>query len=352
MALDADFKGYVEENGVDFVVVIFGEFDPVLPLLRREVGGVDVIHGALGDEARLEHGAQVGEDKILKALLPDVVEEQRTNHVARERSHAVTLEPGTLAGTGQADGENYDAFGRTLRHGGGCGRPGDVRHRGRSGRRGLGGVIRFGENGGCDSFGSEGLRDGLFAATASASAASTTTAAATGSSCRFARRGRVDGVRDLVWNVWNIGGSGIGGIRWRGVSGRSFNVRSGSRTNGTTTGAGPGFRLRLRLVRGRFAAPFVFCVGCGRLLLGVKICRLERWRSRLVSGLGGLFFSPLKKREHPFTLFRLVTHMPRRGQWFEAVSRDRKHPSTSLRASSGHGGIQGRTGMLPATASV
>src|SRR5580704_17194794 len=328
MALDADFKWHVEENGVDFVVVVLGEFDPVLALLRGEVGGVNVIRGTLGDEPRLQHGAQIGEDEVLKALLTDVIEEQRTNHVARERNHAVALEPGTLAGTGQADGENNNAFRRALRHGGGRGRSGRLQRWRRSSGCGLGGlqrVVRFRQNRGCDSFGSEGLRDGLFAATASASAASTTTSAATGASCRFAGRGRVDGVRDQVWNiVWNIGGSSVAGIRGRGVSGRSFHVRSGSRTNGTTTGAGPRFRLRLRVVGGRCPAAFVFCIGCGRLLLGVEICGLQRRRSRLVRRLGRLFLAALKTIAHPFTHVRLVTHMPRREQWFTVVSRNRK----------------------------
>jgi hypothetical protein len=314
MSLDADFQGHIEKDGVDFVVVIFGELDPVLALLRGKVRGVNVIHGTLGDEARFEHGTQVGENEILKALLTDIVEEQRTNHVARERSYAVTLEPGTLAGTGQADGEDHDAFGRALRDGGGSRRPG---HRGRSGGCGLRGVFSFRGKRGCDSFGSEGLRDGLFAATASTSTASTTTAAATGAWRGFAGCGRVDGVRDLVGNVSR------GSVSGRGVDRRSIGGRSGSRANRTRAGTWPGFRLRLRLVgggRSGFPTAFFLCVGIGGQLFGVEICGLQRWRSRLVRRLGRLFLTALKTIAHPFTHVRLVTHIPRLGQWFGVVS--------------------------------
>ena len=73
MTFEADFQRNIEKHGVDFVVVIFGEFDPVLAFLRGEVRGVHVIHRTLGDEACLEHGAQVGKHEILKALLANVV---------------------------------------------------------------------------------------------------------------------------------------------------------------------------------------------------------------------------------------------------------------------------------------
>src|SRR5882762_7678884 len=60
VALNADFKRYLEENGLHFVAVVFGQLDPVLALLRGEIGGVDVIHRTLGNESGLEHRAQVG----------------------------------------------------------------------------------------------------------------------------------------------------------------------------------------------------------------------------------------------------------------------------------------------------
>ena len=53
MALNADFQRNIEEHGVDLVVIIFGELDPVLAFLRSKVGGVHVVHRALGDQARL-----------------------------------------------------------------------------------------------------------------------------------------------------------------------------------------------------------------------------------------------------------------------------------------------------------
>ena len=55
-------------------------------LLRGQVGCVDVIHGTLGDESRLEHGAHVGEDQILKALFANVVEKNGAQQVAGEKA--------------------------------------------------------------------------------------------------------------------------------------------------------------------------------------------------------------------------------------------------------------------------
>src|ERR1700684_56288 len=118
MKINANFERDVKKYGVDFVVVILGKLDPVLAFLRSQVGGVHVIHGTLGDKARFEHRAQVREDKILKALLADIVEQKRADHVAGERDDVMALEPGTLAGPRKSDGEDDEAFGRT-RHG--CG---------------------------------------------------------------------------------------------------------------------------------------------------------------------------------------------------------------------------------------
>jgi len=74
MAIEADVEWDIEENGVHFVLVVLGEFDPVLTLLRSEIGGIDIIHGTLRDQAGFQHGTQVGEDEILKTLLAHVVE--------------------------------------------------------------------------------------------------------------------------------------------------------------------------------------------------------------------------------------------------------------------------------------
>jgi hypothetical protein len=76
MAIEADFEWYIEKHGVDFVVVILGKLDPVLPLLRSQVRGIHVVHGSLGNEACFQHGAQVGKHEILKALLANVVKQK------------------------------------------------------------------------------------------------------------------------------------------------------------------------------------------------------------------------------------------------------------------------------------
>jgi hypothetical protein len=59
MALNADFKWYIKEHGLDLVAKIFAQLDPVLALLGSQVGGVYVIQGAMRDQARFEHGAQI-----------------------------------------------------------------------------------------------------------------------------------------------------------------------------------------------------------------------------------------------------------------------------------------------------
>src|ERR1700723_2813594 len=126
------------------------------------------------------------------------------------------------------------------------------------------------------------------------------------------------------------GGGSMACGTWYGISfGTSAEAGAavaagGAAAAGGSTGGGARFRLRLRVVGGRFPAAFVFCVGCRRLLLGVEICGLQRRRSRLVRRLGRLFLAALKTIAHPFTHVRLVTHMPRREQWFAVVSRNRK----------------------------
>src|SRR5438128_5435532 len=110
MALDADIERNVEENGVNFVAKVFGQLDPVLTLLGSEVGGIHVIRRAACDQPGLQHGAQIRKDEVLKALLGRIVEEKCTDHVARKRSDAVPLEPGTLTGTRKPDRQNDNAF--------------------------------------------------------------------------------------------------------------------------------------------------------------------------------------------------------------------------------------------------
>ncbi len=93
MTLDADLEGYVEKDGVDFVVVILGQLNPMLAFFRSEIGGVDVVHGPTGDKTRFQHGAQVGKDKILITLFANIVEEQGAQHVAGKGNDVVAFEP-------------------------------------------------------------------------------------------------------------------------------------------------------------------------------------------------------------------------------------------------------------------
>src|SRR5216684_4140794 len=110
VALDANFQRDVEKYRVDLIAIIFRQFDPVLTLLRREICCVHIVHRTLGDQPRLEHGAQVREYEILKTLFANVVEQQRTHHVTGERDNTMAFEPGTLARTGQADRQHYQTF--------------------------------------------------------------------------------------------------------------------------------------------------------------------------------------------------------------------------------------------------
>jgi len=96
VAFEANLQRHIEEDGMHFVLVILSQLDPVLAFLRREVRGIHIIHGTLGDEARLEHRAQIGKYEILKTLLAHIVKQKRTHHVAGEWNHIVALEPRAL----------------------------------------------------------------------------------------------------------------------------------------------------------------------------------------------------------------------------------------------------------------
>ena len=181
----------------------------MLALLRSQVGGVHVIHGTFGDEARLEHGTQIRKHEILKALLADVVKQKRSNHVAGEWNHVVTLEPGTFAGTGKPNGEDDNAFGRTRRGRRHC--------RGNTRRLRRGEGFRFDSVGrtlfgrflwqiGDDAFrggGTEGLSDGLLATASTSSASSSSPTSASPAFSASALRAR--------WLA------GVGGLFARGL---------------------------------------------------------------------------------------------------------------------------------------
>src|ERR1017187_8706037 len=85
VALDADLERYIEEDGVNFVLIILGQLDPVLAVLGREVGRVHIVRGTLGDEPRFEHGAEIGKDEILKTLFANRSEERRVGKECRSR---------------------------------------------------------------------------------------------------------------------------------------------------------------------------------------------------------------------------------------------------------------------------
>ena len=110
MSFEADFERNIEEYALHIVAIILGQFDPAVAVVRGKVGGIDVIHGAAGDEAGLEHGAQIGKDEILEALLLGIIEKKFAQEIARERMNVVPLEPRTLAGAGESDGENHGAL--------------------------------------------------------------------------------------------------------------------------------------------------------------------------------------------------------------------------------------------------
>jgi len=90
----------VEEDGVDFVLIILGQFNPVLALLRRKVGGVHIVHGALGDEPRLSMGAD-WKIRGLEALFADVIEQQARTMSLESGTMLWRLNQETLTGAGR-----------------------------------------------------------------------------------------------------------------------------------------------------------------------------------------------------------------------------------------------------------
>jgi len=59
VTLNADFERHIEEHGLHFIAVVFCQLDPIMALLRREIGGVHIIHRPTRDKAGLQHGAQI-----------------------------------------------------------------------------------------------------------------------------------------------------------------------------------------------------------------------------------------------------------------------------------------------------
>jgi hypothetical protein len=69
----ANFQRDIEEHSLNFVSIVMSEFDPALALVWGKVGGVHVIQGTARDQSSFQHGAQVGENQILEALLSGIV---------------------------------------------------------------------------------------------------------------------------------------------------------------------------------------------------------------------------------------------------------------------------------------
>ena len=110
IALHADLGRNVKEHRVRLVSEIVRQLHPAPPLVRRKVGGVHVVPGTLGQQARAQHRAQGGEHQVLVALFGHVVEQQNAHHVAGQRKYVVPLEPRALAGARQANGEHDRAL--------------------------------------------------------------------------------------------------------------------------------------------------------------------------------------------------------------------------------------------------
>ena len=83
----------IEENRLHLVAEALRHLDPLLALVRAQVGGVHVVPRHLGDQPRAQQAAQSREDETLVALVGDVVEEQGAEEVAGERGDAAAFVP-------------------------------------------------------------------------------------------------------------------------------------------------------------------------------------------------------------------------------------------------------------------
>src|SRR5438067_2491930 len=94
ITLETQLQRHVEEDGVHFVAESAGHLDPLPTLMRRQVGGIDIIHRTFGDKAGAKQRAQGREDETLIALLGLVIEEKLAQGITGERHHSASLEPG------------------------------------------------------------------------------------------------------------------------------------------------------------------------------------------------------------------------------------------------------------------
>ena len=75
VALNANLERHVKEYCVGFISEIFRQFDPIVALMRSEIGSVNVIRWTTGDEPRLQHGSKVRKYQVLKTLFGRIVEQ-------------------------------------------------------------------------------------------------------------------------------------------------------------------------------------------------------------------------------------------------------------------------------------
>ena len=101
LRFQADVERHVKEDGLDLVAEAGGHLDPLAALVRREVGGIHVVPGHLGDQASAQQRTQGGKDQALVALFFDVVEEDVAEQIAGQRRDAAAAEPGGFARAGQ-----------------------------------------------------------------------------------------------------------------------------------------------------------------------------------------------------------------------------------------------------------
>src|ERR1700687_1412487 len=107
VAFHAHFQGDIEEQALHIVAVIFGQLDPAMAVVGREIRRIHVVHGTAGNQPRLQHGPEVGKHQILKALLLRVIEKKFAQQIAGKRMNVVPLEPRTLARSRQPDRQHY-----------------------------------------------------------------------------------------------------------------------------------------------------------------------------------------------------------------------------------------------------
>src|SRR6266550_624899 len=109
IAFQANFHWHVKEHGLHFISIIFGQFDPAVALVRCEVGCVYVVCGTTRDQPGFQHRTQIGKNQILKSLLRSIVKQKCSQQIAGERRDVMALEPRTLSGARQSDGQNYNS---------------------------------------------------------------------------------------------------------------------------------------------------------------------------------------------------------------------------------------------------